>query len=134
MPEKTTMSYYFSKVLDMEFQTALDRTVAGLKTKGFGIITEIDLKATFHNKLGKEIRPYRILGACNPNYAYEAIQVENKVATMLPCNVVVQELADGRIEVAAINPVESMAAIRNTKLKDLAGNVEGLLKEVIEGL
>lgn len=128
------MSYYFSKVLDMEFQTALDRTVAGLKTKGFGIITEIDLKATFHNKLGKEIRPYRILGACNPNYAYEAIQVENKVATMLPCNVVVQELADGRIEVAAINPVESMAAIRNTKLKDLAGNVEGLLKEVIEGL
>lgn len=128
------MSYYFSKVLDTEFQTALDRTVAGLKTKGFGIITEIDLKATFHNKLGKEIRPYRILGACNPNYAYEAIQVENKVATMLPCNVVVQELADGRIEVAAINPVESMAAIRNTKLKDLAGNVEGLLKEVIEGL
>lgn len=128
------MSYYFSKVLDTEFQTALDRTVAGLKTKGFGIITEIDLKATFHNKLGKEIRPYRILGACNPNYAYEAIQVENKVATMLPCNVVVQELEDGKIEVAAINPVESMAAIRNTKLKDLAGNVEGLLKEVIEGL
>jgi uncharacterized protein (DUF302 family) len=128
------MSYYFSKVLDTDFQTAIDRTVAGLKTKGFGIITEIDLKATFQLKLGKEIRPYRILGACNPNYAYEAIQVENKVATMLPCNVIVQELENGKIEVAAINPVDSMAAIRNTKLKDLAGNVEGLLKEVIEGL
>jgi uncharacterized protein (DUF302 family) len=128
------MGYYFSKVLDTDFQTAIDRTVAGLKTKGFGIITEIDLKTTFQNKLGKEIRPYRILGACNPNYAYEAIQVENKVATMLPCNVIVQELEDGKIEVAAINPVESMAAIRNAKLKDLAGNVEGMLKEVIENL
>lgn len=128
------MSYYFSKVLDTDFQTAIDRTVAGLKTKGFGIITEIDLKTTFQNKLGKEIRPYRILGACNPNYAYEAIQVENKVAAMLPCNVIVQELENGRIEVAAINPVESMAAIRNARLKDLAGNVEGMLKEVIEGL
>lgn len=128
------MSYYFSKVLDTDFQTAIDRTVAELKTKGFGIITEIDLKTTFQNKLGKEIRPYRILGACNPHYAYEAIQVENKVAAMLPCNVIVQELENGRIEVAAINPVESMAAIRNAKLKDLAGNVEGMLKEVIEGL
>ncbi len=74
------------------------------------------------------------MGACNPNYAYEAIQVENKVATMLPCNVIVQELEDGKVEVAAINPTESMAAIRNAKLKDLAGNVEGMLKEVIEGL
>jgi uncharacterized protein (DUF302 family) len=128
------MSYYFSKVLDTDFQTAIDRTVAGLKVKGFGIITEIDLKTTFQNKLGKDIRPYRILGACNPNYAYEAIQVENKVATMLPCNVIVQELEDGKIEVAAINPVESMAAIRNDRLKDLAGNVEGLLKEVVENL
>lgn len=128
------MSYYFSKILDTDFQTAIDQTVAALKTKGFGIITEIDLKNTFQNKLGKEIRPYKILGACNPNYAFEAIQVENKVATMLPCNVIVQELEDGKIEVAAVNPVESMAAIRNAKLKDLAAQVEKMLKEAVESL
>jgi len=128
------MSYYFSKVLDKDFQSAVDHTVAALKTKGFGIITEIDLKATFKNKLDKDIRPYKILGACNPNYAYEALQTENKVATMLPCNVIVQELENGKVEVAAVNPVASMAAIPNDKLKELAGTVEGLLKEIVEGL
>ena len=132
--QKRTMSYYFSKVLDRNFQGAVDHTIAALKAKGFGIVTEIDLKSTFKNKLDKDIRPYKILGACNPNYAFEALQAENKIGTMLPCNVIVQELEDGKVEVAAVNPVASMTAIRNAQLKDLAGVVEGMLKEVVEGL
>lgn len=128
------MSYYYSKILDKDFQGAVDHTIAALKTKGFGIITEIDLKSTFKNKLDKDIRPYKILGACNPNYAFEALQIENKVATMLPCNVIVQELENGKVEVAAVNPVASMAGIPNDKLKILAGQVEVMLKEVVEGL
>ena len=128
------MSYYFSKVLDREFQDAVDHTIAALKAKGFGIASEIDLKGTFKNKLDKDIRPYRILGACNPNYAFEALQTENKIGTMLPCNVIVQELDNGQVEVSAVNPVASMAAIRNAKLKEMAAEVEEILKDVVEKL
>ncbi|MBK8491047.1 MAG: DUF302 domain-containing protein [Saprospirales bacterium] len=128
------MSYYFSKVLDMNFEEAKEHTIASLKTKGFGIITEIDMKGTFQKKIDKEIRPYHILGACNPNYAFEALQKENKVGAMLPCNVIVQELENGKVEVSAVNPVASMAAIDNPELLELAGQVGGMLKDVVEGL
>ncbi len=128
------MSYYFSRTLHTDFDTAVQTVTDALKAKGFGIITQIDLKETFKNKLDKDFRPYRILGACNPNYAFEALQREDKVGTMLPCNVIVQQLDSGAVEVAAINPVASMQAIDNDELKNLAGQVEQMLKTVVEGL
>ncbi|MCB9283880.1 MAG: DUF302 domain-containing protein [Lewinellaceae bacterium] len=128
------MNYYFSKVLNLNFDEAKEHVVASLKTKGFGIITEIDMRGTFKKKIDKEIRPYHILGACNPNYAFEALQKENKIGTMLPCNVIVQELENGKVEVAAVNPVASMTAIDNPGLLELAGQVEQMLKEVVDQL
>lgn len=100
------MSYYFSKLLTLDFEGAVTRVTQALKNEGFGIITEIDMTKTLKSKIGVEFRPYRILGACNPSLAYEALKLEDKVGTMLPCNVVVQELASGQIEVAAIDPVQ----------------------------
>lgn len=128
------MSYYFSRKVDGDFTATVDRTIAELKENGFGIITRIDMKDTFQQKIGKEIRPYLILGACNPNYAYEALQKENKVGTMLPCNVIVQQLENGQVEVAAIDPVASMSAIDNPELLALAGQVAALLKGVVASL
>ena len=98
------MKYYFSKTMPVGFDEAIQKTTDALKNNGFGIITEIDVKKTFKEKLGVEFRNYRILGACNPKLAYEALQLEDKVGTMLPCNVVVHEIAQGRTEVAAIDP------------------------------
>lgn len=128
------MSYYFSKTIQADFHSTVDKVIADLKESGFGIITQIDMKETFHQKIGKDIRPYLILGACNPNYAFEALQKENKVGTMLPCNVIVQELPDGSVEVAAIDPVASMSAINNPELLALAGNVAEMLKDTIDRL
>lgn len=128
------MSYYFSRKVDGDFTATVDKTIAELKENGFGIITRIDMKDTFQQKIGKEIRPYLILGACNPNYAYEALQKENKVGTMLPCNVIVQQLENGQVEVAAIDPVASMSAIDNPELLALAGQVAALLKGVVASL
>lgn len=128
------MSYYFSRKVDGDFTATVDRIIAELKENGFGIITRIDMKDTFHQKIGKEIRPYLILGACNPNYAYEALQKENKVGTMLPCNVIVQQLENGQVEVAAIDPVASMSAIDNPELLALAGQVAALLKGVVASI
>ncbi len=128
------MSYYFSKTTEGDFQSTVDKVIAELKESGFGIITRIDMRETFQQKIGKEIRPYLILGACNPNYAFEALQKENKVGTMLPCNVIVQELEDGQVEVAAIDPVSSMSAIDNPELLTLAGQVADMLKEVVDQL
>ena len=125
------MSYYFSRKVDGDFTATVDRTIAELKENGFGIITRIDMKDTFQQKIGKEIRPYLILGACNPNYAYEALQKENKVGTMLPCNVIVQQLENGQVEVAAIDPVASMSAIDNPELRALAGQVAEILKDSV---
>ncbi|MHC2618316.1 uncharacterized protein (DUF302 family) [Bradyrhizobium huanghuaihaiense] len=101
---------------------------------GFGIITEIDVKRTFKEKLGAEFRNYRILGACNPKLAYEALQLEDKVGTMLPCNVVVQEISQDRTEIAAIDPVASMQAIDNPELRASAQHVQTLLQKVIDSL
>lgn len=125
------MSYYFSKVLTVSFDEAVDRVTQTLKGQGFGVITEIDVTQTLKAKIGVDFRPYRILGACNPTLAYEALKLEDKVGTMLPCNVIVQELGPGRIEVAAIDPVASMAAIDNPALLEKAAIVRGQLEKVI---
>jgi uncharacterized protein (DUF302 family) len=128
------MSYYFSKVLALGFDAAVAEVTQKLKDEGFGIITEIDVTKTLKSKIGVEFRPYRILGACNPSLALEALKLEDKVGTMLPCNVIVQELAPGKIEVAAIDPVASMAAINNPPLLDKARIVRGKLEKVIQSL
>ena len=126
-------SYHFSKRLDVPFDTAVTHVIEGLKREGFGILTEIDVKSTLKNKLGENFRPYRILGACNPLLAFRALQLEDKIGTMLPCNVIVQEHHDG-VEVSAVDPVASMQAIENTGLADVAKEVQAKLKKVIEGL
>ncbi len=128
------MSYYFAKTLNMNFDDAVKHTTEVLKQEGFGIITEIDVKETFKQKIGVDFRNYRILGACNPKLAHEAIEIEDKVGTMLPCNVVVQDIGGGKIEVAAIDPVASMQAIDNPKLREAATVVQGKLKKVVEAL
>ncbi len=128
------MSYYFNKVLLMSFDDVVTLTAEKLKEQGFGIITEIDVTKTLKSKIGVEFRPYRILGACNPALAHEALKLEDKVGTMLPCNVIVQELAPGRVEVAAINPVASMAAFDNPALLEKAAFVRAKLEKVIESL
>lgn len=128
------MSYYFAKTLTIGFEDAVRRTTEALKQEGFGIITEIDVKDTFKKKINVDFRNYRILGACNPTLAHEALQLEDKVGTMLPCNVVVQDIGGGRTEVAAIDPVASMQAIENPALKRAAEQVGAKLKKFIEGL
>ena len=128
------MTYYFAKTLNMGFADAVRRATEALSEEGFGIITEIDVKQTMKKKLNAEFRDYRILGACNPALAYEALQIENKVGTMLPCNVVVQDLGEGRTEVAAIDPVASMQAIDNPRLKAAAEQVRAKLKKVVANL
>ncbi len=128
------MSYYFSKTLTTSFDEAVRRTTEALKREGFGIITEIDVKDTFKKKINVDFRSYRILGACNPGLAYEALQIEDKVGTMLPCNVVVQDIDGSQTEVAAIDPVASMQAIDNPRLKQAAERVQAKLRKVIETL
>ena len=128
------MSYYFNKILPLPFEHAVQHTVETLKKEGFGIITEIDVTATLRNKLNQEFRPYRILGACNPALAFEALKLEDKVGTMLPCNVIVQEVGAEQTEVAAIDPVASMQAIPNPQLLEKAQLVREKLKRVIETL
>lgn len=125
------MTYHFSKMLDAPFDDAVAATREALAAEGFGVITEIDIRQTFKAKIGEEFRPYIILGACNPRLAFEALQLEDKVGAMLPCNVVVQQTADGRTEVSAIDPVASMQAIDNPALKDKAAMVADKLKAVI---
>jgi uncharacterized protein (DUF302 family) len=128
------MGYYFSKTLAAPFDQALRRTTEALKQGGFGIITEVDVKDTFKKKLGVDFRNYRILGACNPKMAYSALQIEDKIGTMLPCNVVVEDLGNGKTEVAAIDPLASMQAIDNPRLKEVAQQVAGMLKQIVEQL
>lgn len=128
------MSYYFAKTLHCSFDEAVQRTTDALKAAGFGILTEIDVKETLKKKLGADFRSYRILGACNPAMAREALETEDKIGTMLPCNVIVQDLGGGDTEVAAIDPVASMAAVQNHTLKVVAGKVHDMLKQLIETL
>ena len=128
------MSYYFSKILATSFEDAIKRTTAALQSQGFGIITEVDVQQTLKNKIGVDFRKYRILGACNPKLAHEALQIEDKIGTMLPCNVVVQEIGKEKIEIAAIDPVASMQAIENPKLKEAATRVGNLLKNAVDAI
>lgn len=128
------MSYYFAKTLETDFESAVQRATEALKQHGFGIITQIDVRDTFKNKLAVDFRDYRILGACNPQLAHEALQIEDKVGTMLPCNVVVQDLGSGRVEIAAIDPVASMMAIANPELKRAAEQVRDKLRQAIQDL
>jgi uncharacterized protein (DUF302 family) len=128
------MAYYFSKTLPVGFDEAVRRTTEALKQQGFGIITEIDVKETFKKKLGIDFRNYRILGACNPTLAHEALNLEDKIGTMLPCNVVVQDAPDDSTEIAAIDPVASMLAIENPLLKQAAERVRERLEKVIPSL
>jgi len=128
------MAYYFSKTLPVGFDEAVRRTTEALKQQGFGIITEIDVKETFKKKLGIDFRNYRILGACNPTLAHEALNLEDKIGTMLPCNVVVQDAPDDSTEIAAIDPVASMLAIENPLLKQAAERVRERLEKVIANL
>ena len=128
------MKYYFSKTLNVSFDEAIPKVIEELKKGGFGIITEIDVKETLKKKLNVDFRKYRILGACNPQYAYQALLKEDKIGTMLPCNVIVQELADGKVEVAAIDPIASMQAIANPELGEIAVEVQAKLKRVIDNL
>ena len=127
-------TYHFSKTLPkgVHFDDAIVRATEALKSEGFGVLTEIDVMATLKKKLDVNFRPYRILGACNPQFAYQALQSEDKVGTMLPCNVVVQQHEDGTIEVSAIDPVASMMAVQNSSLGAVATEVQAKLKRVID--
>ena len=127
------MSYYFSKKLDLGFDEAIEKVTEALKGEGFGILTEIDVKETLKKKLDVDFRPYIILGACNPPFAHKALEAEDKIGTMLPCNVIVEKLDDG-VEVAAVDPVASMKAVENDQLGDIAFTIQNKLKSVIEGL
>jgi uncharacterized protein (DUF302 family) len=128
------MSYHFSKRLDAPFDQAVARVIEALKREGFGVLTDIDVRATLKSKLGENFRPYRILGACNPQLAYRALRLEDKIGTMLPCNVIVQEYQGGSVEVSAVDPVASMQAIDNPGLAELAKEVQARLKRVVEDL
>ena len=128
------MQYSLNKTLDMSFDDALNRVMDELKKEGFGVLTDIDVQMTLKKKLDVDFRKYRILGACNPPFAYKALQAESRIGTMLPCNVIVQETEPGKIEVSAIDPIASMQAIGNPKLRDIANQVQAKLKKVIENL
>jgi uncharacterized protein (DUF302 family) len=129
--EAEDMAYYMATTLDAGFDDGIARVEAALKQEGFGILTRIDVRQTMKAKLGAEFKPYVILGACNPKLAFEALQLEDKVGTMLPCNVVVQQPSPGKVEVAAIDPVASMQAIDNPRLKEAAQVVREKLARVI---
>lgn len=128
------MSYYFNKIVEGTFSKVIENVTEELKKEGFGILTDIDVKATLKKKLDVDFRNYRILGACNPSFAYKALQVEEKVGTMLPCNVVVQEQPNGKIEISAVDPMASMQAIDNPTLAEVAQVIQQKLKKVINNI
>ena len=128
------MSYYFNKVVDISFEEAIKKVTEELKKEGFGILTEIDVTGTMKKKLDVDFRKYRILGACNPQFAHKALLEEDKIGTMLPCNVIVQQRTDNKIEIAAIDPVASMQAVKNENLGEVALQVQSKLKKVIENI
>lgn len=128
------MAYYFSKIVDLPFEQAVERTREALAEQGFGVVTDIDMQATLERKLNVRFRPYRILGACDPEHAYASLLAEDKIGLMLPCGVVVQQLEDGRIEVAAIDPAAAMGGIDNPRLAAVAGPVREKLQAAIDSL
>lgn len=128
------MQYSIDKILDMPFDDAVNRVIEELKKEGFGVLTDIDVQTTLKKKLDVDFRKYRILGACNPPFAYKALQAERRIGTMLPCNVIVQETDTGQIEVSAIDPIASMRAIENPNLQEIADEVRDKLKKVVDRL
>jgi uncharacterized protein (DUF302 family) len=128
------MSYYYNKTIAGEFENVIERVTAELKNEGFGVLTEIDFSGTIKKKLEKDMPAYRILGACNPGFAYQAYQAEDKIGTMLPCNVIVQDAGNGNIEVSAVNPIVSMMGVENEGLGQIAGEVKDKLERVIDAL
>jgi len=128
------MDYYFSKTISDSFDNAVQKVTEDLKTEGFGILTEIDIKATLKKKLDVDYYNYKILGACNPPFAYKALLAEDKIGTMLPCNVIVQEKVTGQVEVSAVDPVASMLSIENKELQAIANEIRTRLKKVIDYL
>jgi uncharacterized protein (DUF302 family) len=128
------MKYYFEKTTNYSFEDAVERVTEELKKEGFGVLTEIDVQATLKKKLDVDFRKYQILGACNPPFAYKALQAENKIGAMLPCNVIVQELDNGKTEIAAVDPVASMLAVQNDKLGGIANEIRSKLEKVIENV
>ena len=128
------MEYYFSKTITESFDNAVQKVTEALKVEGFGILTEIDIKATLKKKLDVDFYNYKILGACNPPFAYKALLAEDKIGTMLPCNVIVQEKVAGQVEVSAIDPSASMLAIENKDLQAIAAEIRTRLKKVIKHL
>ena len=128
------MTYYFSKAIGMHFAQAVQHVTDALANEGFGVLTTIDVRATLKKKLDVDFRPYTILGACNPEFALKALESEDVIGTMLPCNVVVQDIGKGMVEVSAVDPVASMMAVKNPKLSSIAGEVRDLLQQVVSGL
>lgn len=128
------MSYHFTKAKSGDFDAVVEEVTEALKTEGFGVLTEIDVKQTLKKKLDIDFPRYKILGACNPNFAHQALKVENKIGTMLPCNVIVQEKEGGTVEVSAVNPVESMSSVENPELAKIAGEVKDRLQKIIDDL
>jgi len=128
------MEYSFNKMLDMSFGEAINKVTDELKKEGFTLLSDIDVEATLKKKLDVDFRRYRILGACNPSFAYKALMVESRIGTMLPCNVIVQEIEPGKNEVSAVDPIASMQAIENPGLRDIAIQIRVKLKKLIESL
>ena len=128
------MTYYFNTKLSEDFESVKKKVEEELQKEGFGVLTEIDVQATFKKKLDVDFRKYQILGACSPSFAHKALTAEDKVGTMLPCNVILQELEDGQIEVAAVNPTASMQAIENKELKNIASVISDKLQKIIAAL
>jgi uncharacterized protein (DUF302 family) len=126
--------YYLTRTLTGRFDDIIERVKGVLKSEGFGILTDVDVRATLKTKIGVDWRPYRILGACNPPLAHQALQAEDKIGTMLPCNVIVQDIGDGKIEVAAIDPTKAMAHIGNANLAGLAAEVRSKLDAALDKL
>lgn len=128
------MKYYFNKTVNGTFEEVIKKVTEALKEEGFGILTEIDIKETLKKKLDVDFKKYKILGACNPPFAHKALVVEDKIGTMLPCNVIVQELEPGTIEVAAVNPMASMQAVNNEELHKIASQITAMLEDMIKKL
>jgi uncharacterized protein (DUF302 family) len=128
------MDYHYSKIVPLDFDAAIAKVTEELKKEGFGILTEIDVQATLKKKLDVEFRPYRILGACNPHFAYQAFQTEDHIGVLMPCNVIVQDRGANRTEVSAVNPMSSMQSVRNPSLGEVATEVTSRLRKVIDSL
>ncbi len=128
------MNYYLTRKTGLSFDDAIAKMTSALTEEGFGIISEIDVKDTFKKKIDVDFRNYKIFGACNPEFAHKAILLEDKIGTLLPCNFIVQEQAEGETEISAVNPLETMSGIDNIKLKVLAYEVGERLKRVLNNI